>query len=424
MLLALAAAPALAASATTPPVPPAALPAAALAPAPALSLSHFDHLYADIEIDGKPMAVLRIYANYPDYAYAIEPREGYACVDDAARAIVMLAQEWRRHPSAELLRKIRLLSEFVLHMQNSNGYFNNFIWNDGSINTTYQTSVAQLNWWSLRALAGLEAALPLLAGDAMLAARMQAASARLVGNLERDLLALPHSTTLAAGISVPSWLPAESGADQAAEAVLALLPYYRRTGSTDTRRLIVALADGMLLMQKGDAGHYPYGMFLSWRNTWHAWGNQQAYALLLAGQALDRPAYQGAALEEVDHFYPYLLDTGLAEAIELRAAAASTGGLAEQSRRRFPQIAYGLRPMIYASLKAYALTGAPRYLATATRLGSWLSGRNDAGSAIYQPASGIAFDGIVGPGQLNRNSGAESTVEALLSLQALRDGVQ
>jgi hypothetical protein len=38
---------------------------------------------------------------------------------------------------------------------------------------------------------------------------------------------------------------------------------------------------------------------------------------------------------------------------------------------------------------------------------------------MYDPKSGRTFDGIGSPEEINLNSGAESTIEALLSLQAL-----
>jgi hypothetical protein len=387
----------------------------------AVSLTHFNHLYADLEVDGKQMGVVHIYAKFPGYTYAIEPREGYTCVDDVSRAIVMLAHEWRQHRTPELLRKIRRLTEFVLHLQNKNGYFNNFIWNDKSINTDYQTSVAELNWWSLRALLGLEEAYPLLEHDAAMAGRIRAATDRLVHNLERDLGDLPHATTVEAGIIVPAWLPGGSGGDQAAQAIIALLPHYRRTGKPGVRRMVASLADGVLLMQKGDARTYPYGMFLSWRNSWHAWGNDQAYAMLLAGEALGRDDYVASAMKEVDNFYPYLLKSGFAETIQIRGEG---GAFIEVARRPYPQIAYGVRPMIFAALKAYALTKNEKYRTLAADLGAWLSGRNDAGTPIYDPATGIVFDGIASRAEVNRDSGAESTIEALLALQALKDGVR
>ncbi len=35
--------------------------------------------------------IVHIYSEYPDYSYNIEPKEGFACVDDVARAVVLLA---------------------------------------------------------------------------------------------------------------------------------------------------------------------------------------------------------------------------------------------------------------------------------------------------------------------------------------------
>lgn len=386
-----------------------------------LSLDHFNHLYADIEIDGKAMGVVHIYAKYPAYTYDIEPNEGFACVDDVSRGLVMLAREWLKNPNPELLRKIRRLTEFVLHQQNENGYFNNFIWGDLSTNTSYKTSVAELNWWSLRALWALEEAIPVVSSDPSLAARIQAATGRLVANLERDLRQPTRRTTVVAGLTLPAWLPAGSGADQAAEAINALLLNERRTSNPRLPALIETLADGILLMQKGDADTYPYGMFLSWGNTWHAWGNGQAYALLQAGERLGRKDYIASALREVDNFYPYLLRHGFAETIEIRAEGA---GFVEVARRRYPQIAYGLRPMVFAAEKAFSLTRDPKYRVLARELGGWLQGRNDAHAPMLDPRLGLTFDGIIGPDRINKNSGAESTIEGLLIQQALRDGIQ
>jgi predicted RecB family endonuclease len=416
LMLAALAAPVAAQSATAPTqTMPAPAPAAQ---AMAVNLDHFDHLYADVEIGGVEMGVVRIYAQYPGYRYAIEPNEGFACVDDAARALVLLVREWPRQRDPGMLDKIRRLTRFLLHMQSGNGYFNNFLWGDLRTNVDYRTSLAELNWWSLRALWGLEEALTVLQDDATLAEPIRQATARVVRNLVRDLPTRPRRMVDAAGLGLPNWLPNGSAADQAAVALIALLPHWKRTGDAAVQRLMEAQADGILRMQHGDAVTYPHGMFLSWRNVWHAWGNAQAYALLSVGEALGRPAYIQAALKEVDHFYPYLLKQGFAEAIEVGAA---DGKLHEVRRTRFPQIAYGLRPMVFAAVKAHAVTGKPHYRRLAAELGAWLTGRNDAAMPVYDPATGIAFDGIVGLGRVNRNSGAESTVEALLLLQALRD---
>jgi hypothetical protein len=392
-------------------------PTAAEATAPAdrgISLRHLDHLYAQATVGGERVGVLNIYSEAPDFRFAIEPREGYACVDDAARAIVLLAAA----PTldADRQRQLEGLTRFVLQMQAENGYFHNFIWADGRINREYRTSLAELNWWSLRALWGLEAALRRLPADSPLATLARSATDRLVAALKRDLPADRRGTEQVDGVTVPDWLPFGSGADAASTAVLGLIPHYQRTNDIGTRALIERLGEGMVRMQAGDAATFPHGAHLSWRNQWHAWGNAQAYALLRAGAVLGRRDFTESALREVDQFYPYLLKNGLLSSFTLRVAAGRSEAAAVQ---RFPQIAYGVSPMVLAAMEAYRLSGQPRYRVTAHRLGAWLSGANDAQRAIYDPASGRVLDGINGPGSINPNSGAESTVEGLFALTAM-----
>lgn len=388
-------------------------PAAAAAPAPVAALAHFDHLFAETRIAGETVGVLNIYSEAPDFHFAIEPREGYACVDDAARALVLLAALPKLPP--EQMRQMELMTRFVLQMQADNGYFHNFIWSDGRINRDYRTSVAELSWWSLRALWGLEAVLTRLAADSELAARARKASDRLVANLQHDL---PARQTLDSveGVSLPTWLPYGSGADAASTAALGLARHYQRTGDAGTRALLVRLGEGMTQMRAGDAKSFPYGAHLSWRNEWHGWGNAQAYALLRLGKLLGRKDFIASGLAEVDHFYPFLLEHGMLARFSVRQSA---GKIEQIDSGRFPQIAYGLSPMILASMEAYHQTRRGRYRKTARALASWFSGTNDARQPIYDAASGRVLDGIDAPLLPNPNAGAESTVEGLLSFVAL-----
>jgi hypothetical protein len=401
---------ALSACATPHPAPP--VDATATHSKSQVSLAHIDHLFAEAMVGGERVGVLHIYSEAPDYRFAIEPNEGYACVDDVARAMVLLAAT--PPLDAARSRQLDLMARFVLRMQADNGYFHNFIWGDGRINREYRTSLAELNWWSLRALWGLEAALPHLPPDT--AARAKAAADRLVANLKRDLPVDRHTTEQVQGVAIPTWLPFGSGADAGSTALLGLLPYYRRTHDQPTRVLIERLGEGLVAMQAGDARKFPHGAHLSWRNQWHGWGNAQSYALLRAGAVLNRPDFTASALREIDHFYPYLLTHGMLAAFTIDA---STGRPEASEVQRFPQIAYGLSPMILASMEAYRLTGRTRYRDTARRLGSWFSGSNDARRPAYDPATGRVSDGIIAPLSVNPNSGAESTIEGLLALRAL-----
>jgi len=85
----------------------------------------------------------------------------------------------------------------------------------------------------------------------------------------------------------------------------------------------------------------------------------------------------------------------------------------------FSQIAYGVRPMVWATLKAYLISGDAQYLVQAKELASWFSGNNPAKIPMYDPATGRGYDGISSAESINKNAGAESTIEALLALQAL-----
>ena len=151
-----------------------------------INFDHFNHLYKELDFNGKNVGIVHIYSEYPDYDFEIEPKEGFTCVDDVARAMVMLSMHLEENADdAEALDKLMKLTEFVLQMQNDNGYFNNFIWNDLSINTTYKTSVAELNWWSFRALWGLESAYPFLGSNKELASRIELATQKLLDNIKR-----------------------------------------------------------------------------------------------------------------------------------------------------------------------------------------------------------------------------------------------
>jgi len=379
-----------------------------------ISLDHFNHLFAPITVGGTNMAVVNIYSEYPDYAFAIEPAEGFACVDDVARAIVMLADYVESQPSDEMLHKIKLMVEFILYMQNDNGYFNNFIWGDLSINTQYKTSVAELNWWSFRALWSLERALDLFSSDAELTGRIEAAIEKTVTRIKADLPLKPVKTEVVNSVELPTHLPNKYAADQAALAIIALLPYHERRADDQILNLIKGLAQGIMQMQKGDADNYPYGMFLSWQNEWHAWGNSQAYALLRAGQQLGQPDFIASALLEVDHFYPYLMEKGLPASIAIRREGEDYSPVLE---KKFPQIAYGLRPMVYAVSEAYQITKNEKYVGQLTKLRAWFHGTNVTGRYMYNQDNGRTYDGIISAGKINMNSGAESTIEALMVMQ-------
>ena len=378
---------------------------------PSVNLDHLMHLYDVVDLPGNLCGgVVRIYSEYPDYEFEIEPNEGFTCVDDVARA--MMIDAIRFSNDEELQGQYNFMAEFLIYMQAENGYFHNFIWHDLSINKTYRTSLAEPNWWSWRAFWALS---NYNGNDERLLEMSKQACQRLAENIFQLYLNQPLSTDTIEGVEVPNWLPLGTAGDQAAILILGLEAYYQQVNKDErVLKVMERLADGLLLTQKGDAGNFPFGAHMSWQNMWHAYGNSQAYAMLKAGQLLDRKDYIESALQEIDHFYSYLIKEDFPAYFSIKK---TDGQYKIIERQQFSQIAYGFRPMIWACMKAYNVTGEEKYLKRAEKIATWFIGKNIANQQMYDQATGRCFDGIVSETKVNMNSGAESTIEALLSLQ-------
>jgi hypothetical protein len=379
-----------------------------------LNMSHLDYLYSEVKLkNGAEGGIVHIYSEYPDYRYNIEPKEGFACIDDVARAVVLLCtcpDDTDCKTCQVILDK---MIEFILYMQSDNGYFYNFIWHDGSINKTYRTSQALPDWWSWRAFWAMEEYASLGSKNA---ARIDKASKQLADKIFEDLVTSDRSVGDAEGVMIPTWLPAKAASDQSGDLIMALEKYYRRTNDSRAPGLISQLADGILVIQAGDSLNFPYGAFLSWNNTWHGYGNIQAYALLRAGVLLGKKDYIDKALVEVDNFYPWLIKNGFLNYFDIKKTEGKYEIIKQQ---KFPQIAYGIRPVVYACAEAYRITGKEKYLDLAKQAAAWFSGKNAAEKVMWDPATGRGYDGIINEGKINMNAGAESTIEALLALQAI-----
>jgi len=95
------------------------------------------------------------------------------------------------------------------------------------------------------------------------------------------------------------------------------------------------------------------------------------------------------------------------------------GKFIQTDTKKFSQIAYDIRVMVYASIEAYNITKDSAYAIKAGKIASWFFGNNIAKAQMYFPLSGICYDGINSQNIINKNSGAESTIEALLALLAI-----
>jgi hypothetical protein len=289
--------------------------------------------------------------------------EGVACVDDAARAIVLYCGLWHRQRLASARTAACRLLRFLAHMQDDDGRFGNFIldWT-GRRNRAGSTSHAGGAAWQARALHALACGVVTLGGDEW---------------DERFRRALPWLDT-----AIPYL-------DVRAVCVLAVLEHWRATGDSTSAdravewsREIAAHSSGSTLLNAAGAPAV------------HLWGHLQETALADTGRALCQPDLVEAARASAESLLLPAADGGFDFARVLPFDVSCTvAGLAAVARA----------------------TSDERYAAAAVRAREWFYGRNTAHQPVYDARLGLVFDGIDN-GQVSRNSGAESNIEGALAL--------
>lgn len=381
-----------------------------------VNTKHLDALYEEAKTGNTTIGFIHIYAEAPDYHWVVAEGEGMACIDDAARAAVFYMDHYSITKNPEELNKIKNLINFNIYMQAPNGYFYNFIWKDLSINKDFKTSVAEANWWSWRALWALsEGALFFKDKDKDFYNKLMLVLKR---SIDTSIVHFNKNNPFQefGGYKLPAWFNYETAYDQASILIKTLSNYYQLTKDEQAKIFVIHFGDGLLKTQFGNKQTPPYNAFLSWQNTWHAWGNSQAFALLFAGQLFNKPEFIKGALNEINDFYPFLFENQFYSSLTFSKEKEKE---VISDSVKFSQIAYGIKPMVFASLKAWEITKDEKYLNTAVKSAMWLFGDNPAKKNVYDINTGITFDGINSETKLNLNSGAESTIEALMLLNKI-----
>src|SRR5688572_9899723 len=78
-----------------------------------VNLDHLRFLTQPVTIEGREMAIVHIYSEFPDYEWVDDADEGISAVDDVARAAVVYLWEYERTGDESLLEMAHRCLEFV-----------------------------------------------------------------------------------------------------------------------------------------------------------------------------------------------------------------------------------------------------------------------------------------------------------------------
>lgn len=308
---------------------------------------------------------IAVYADAEDRLLVATDRgyEGVACVDDAARALVLFCDLWTATRLPLARSWARGLLQFVLDMEDREGRFVNFItdWS-GTRNGHGPTSFAGGSFWHARAVRGLARAAIAL-GD------------------ERALLAARRGMTHLRGIPAP--------ADVRAIHICAAVDLLRVGGAPELRTALEVWASELVACRRDDVLYDNPD-----QSEPHLWAHIQEAALIDAGVLLARDDLIDVARRSVVRFIAPLIESGF----DLPTMQP-----------------YGVACALAGVERLAAVAPDARLARLADQARAWFNERNPAGRAVYDRVAGRVHDGI-DAGILNRHSGAESNIAAAEAL--------
>ena len=346
--------------------------------------------------------------------------QGAFNADDMTRAAVVYLRHWQATGSEHSREAAYQMLRGVTYLQTADGpnAGNVVLWMqpDGTLNPSAEPveqpdpSDSDASYWLARTIWALgEGYAAFAETDPAFAAFLRDRLDLAVAAVDRQVLdAYPRHLDID-GEPAPAWLIAD-GADASAEAVLGLAAYVDAGGSPQARQALDRLSEGIAELAGGDARTWPVGAVRPWalsRSIWHGWGAQMPAALARASTALGTPGLADGAVRDSFTFDPWLLTSG----------GPDNGRMPTRGDRS--QIAYGADSRLQSLVATAAATGRTSARELAGVVAAWYFGANPAGEQMYDPETGRTFDGISGNGQVNHNSGAESTIHGLLSMLVL-----
>ncbi len=333
-------------------------------------LRQLARLTVPVESAGERACAIAVYADTADRTFPAADRgfEGVACVDDAARGLILLSDVWSATGLPRMREWALGLLDFLLYMQLADGRFVNFIsdWS-GRRNELGVTSFPGGNFWHARGVRALARAAVTLGDE------------RGRVGLERGLRHIREAR------DVPP--------DIRSIHVLMALELLRSGASPDLRvdlerwcdEIAACRRDGVLFDNPDESEP-------------HLWGHTQEGVLTEAGRFLGREDLIAVARQSALTYLAPQIESGFDQ----------------------PTVQpYGVASAIYATERLREVTDTQRFDELWRMARAWFDGRNTARRAVYDREVGRVYDGI-DDGVLNLHSGAESNV---VGGQALLDQV-
>ncbi len=346
--------------------------------------------------------------------------QGAYNADDIARAAVVYLRHWQQTGDAGSREHAMQTLRALTYLQTSTGpnAGNVVLWQQADGTLTPSATPRELpdpsdsaeSCWVARTVWALGEGYAAFTGaDPKFAAFLQDRLHLSLDALGRQSLAKFGRFDVADGVKVPAWLIG-GAADASAEAALGLSAYVTAAPSdTAASTTLTQLTEGIAAMSSGSVTQWPFGAIMPWNKSqslWHAWGGMAPAAVATASATLGRTDLLGAAVRDSAQFTAQLLAAGGPD-----NAWSPTPGEA--------QIAYGVDSRVQGLVATAKAANAPGLIDLAAVTAGWFFGANRSGLPAYNPATGSAIDGIEHDGRVNPNSGAESTVHALLTMLAL-----
>jgi hypothetical protein len=327
-------------------------------------LTRLAALARPLDVEPRHALGLAIYADHTGEHFGARESgiEGVACLDDAARALVLWTDLWSRTKLPVAREWVDGLLTFCRWMQQDDGRFVNFV----------------LDWNGVRNIDGITSRAD---GSSFWQARGARAMAKAWRALGDERARDDYRRARASFDDRPV------GSDVRAVQVLAALD------AEDAPADIARWCDDIVSQRRGD-------VLLDAHDATepHVWAHIQEGVLAMAGLALRRPDLIAVARRSADAYLVPLIASGF----ELPTVQP-----------------YGAASAAFAMAQLALATGDTRYASAAREARAWFDGRNPAGRPVYDREAGRVADGVDGV-ELNPHSGAESNV---VGAQTLLDDV-